>query len=78
MSYNLSRSFNQTGMRDIAKRESVDMMMRSDRSIAVIVAGVLLYWFVFRWEKTPKRWCVMLCLSSKAAGVDSSHQSARC
>jgi hypothetical protein len=40
-------------------------MMMGAIAVAVIVAGVLLYWFVFRWEATPKRWCVMLYLSSK-------------
>lgn len=33
--------------------------------VAVVVAGVLVYWFVFRWDATPKRWCVMLYLTSK-------------
>jgi hypothetical protein len=32
--------------------------------VAVIVAGALVYWFVFRWEATPKRWCVMFYLTS--------------
>jgi hypothetical protein len=33
--------------------------------VAVIVAGVLVYWFVFQWNATPKRWCVMFYLTSK-------------
>jgi hypothetical protein len=32
--------------------------------VAVIVAGVLVYWFVFHWDAPPKRWCVMLYLTS--------------
>jgi hypothetical protein len=31
---------------------------------AVVIAGVLVYWFVFRWEAPPKRWCVMLYMTS--------------
>ncbi len=32
--------------------------------LAVVVAGALVYWFVFHWEATPKRWCVMFYLTS--------------
>lgn len=32
--------------------------------VAVVVAGLLVYWFVFRWTATPKRWCVMFYLTS--------------
>jgi hypothetical protein len=33
-------------------------------ALAVVIGGVLVYWFVFRWEATPKRWCVMFYLTS--------------
>src|SRR5262249_32037739 len=40
-------------------------MVMMEVIVAVIVAGVLVYWFIFRWTPTPKRWCVMFYLSSK-------------
>ena len=33
-------------------------------AVAVVIAGVLVYMFVFRWEPKRKRWCVMFYLTS--------------
>ena len=32
--------------------------------VVAVVAGVLVYWFVFRWDPKTKPWCVMLYLTS--------------
>jgi hypothetical protein len=42
--------------------------------VAVIVAGVLVYWFVFSWEATPtpKRWYVMSYLTSKTPAASAT------
>jgi hypothetical protein len=34
-------------------------------AVGVVIAGVLVYMFVFRWEPARKRWCVMFYLTSK-------------
>ena len=39
-------------------------MMVGAITVTVIIAGVLVYWFVLRWEATPKRWCAMFYLTS--------------
>jgi hypothetical protein len=33
-------------------------------AVAVVIAGVLVYVFVFRWEAPRKSWCVMFYLTS--------------
>src|SRR5262245_46597101 len=39
-------------------------MMTGAIVVAVAIAGVLVYWFVFRWDAPKKRWCVMFYLTS--------------
>ena len=41
-------------------------------AIAVVIAGVLVYMFVLRWEPTRKRWCVMFYLTSNRPASASS------
>jgi hypothetical protein len=40
--------------------------------VAAVVAGLLVYWFAFRWTATPKRWCVMFYLTSNTPASSST------
>ena len=44
-------------------------------AVAVVIAGVLVYMFVFSWEAKPKRWCVMFYLTSNTPASAASVSS---
>jgi len=49
-------------------------MVMMEVIIAVVVAGLLVYWFFFRWTAPQKRWCVMFYLTSNTpASVTPIH-----
>src|SRR5690242_9600904 len=46
------------------RQRAEDMMEAGAIVLAIAVAGVLVYWFVFRWDAPKKKWCVMFYMTS--------------